>query len=517
MNTLIQAHNDKMNRLVNVSSRRRVTELDFLTECSIKYKNYLNAPLALNPNEDKKLSDIIKDSFIQQAQDQEYGVIVRSTRLATDIKNMPQAQIKKDKKYINDFFSRLDKIQKLGGYLIVAVENIKPDNLPAFIADYKNLNINGTNENSRDRNMFMLAGWAGLFDYFSDVKVEKDFTFRQTNNGEIAVLNQRIKFLIKGNTFRKYLHKKPYVVNDFLNNKNITFDEYGNGYYTIYGEVDSTQVSNGDLLSLYISEVPASMDLGETFENGGITRNATLQPQYFLGGKILNENDPNNTENDTSIKIPMYSVKDNKVKRFFVKPINTAAINKTPAYASEVNAHVAGLFAVASGDISVLSGYSNKRLGIDLPLGINEVVTPELEQMYEMLSPEGKVGFIGNRYMFNTTGSNQDRISLVDAQKAFIMDLILDANLDTKLIQENIPGQPVIIKETLRDDSRQGKDLIEALNENEMPIPEYYKNMLGITEWQAGMPVYLQKLPEEVSELPKERDEQINQFVEEYS
>jgi len=517
MNTLIQAHNDKMNRLVNVSSRRRVTELDFFTECSIKYKNYLNAPLALNPNEDKKLSDIIKDSFIQQAQDQEYGVIVRSTRLATDIKNMPQAQIKEDKKYINDFFSRLDKIQKLGGYLIVAVENIKPDNLPAFIADYKNLNINGTNENSRDRNMFMLAGWAGLFDYFSDVKVEKNFTFRQTNNGEIAVLNQRIKFLIKGNTFRKYLHKKPYIVNDFLNNKNITFDEYGNGYYTIYGEVDSTQVSNGDLLSLYISEVPASMDLGQTFENGGITRNSTLQPQYFLGGSILNENDPSNTENDTSIKIPMYSVKDNKIKRFFVKPINTAAINKTPAYASEVNAHVAGLFAVASGDISVLSGYSNKRLGIDLPLGINEVVTPELEQMYEMLSPEGKVGFIGNRYMFNTTGNNQDRISLVDAQKAFIMDLILDANLDTKLIQENIPGQPVIIKETLRDDSRQGKDLIKALNENEMPIPEYYKNMLGITEWQAGMPVYLQKLPEQESELPAEKTEQIAAFIEQYS
>ena len=50
-----------------------------------------------------------------------------------------------------------------------------------------------------------------------------------------------------------------------------------------------------------------------------------------------------------------------------------------------------------------------------------------------------------------------------------------------------------------------------------MPIPEYYKNMLGITEWQTGMPVYLQKLPEEVSEIPSERNEQINQFVEEYS
>ena len=259
------------------------------------------------------------------------------------------------------------------------------------------------------------------------------------------------------------------------------------------------------------------MDLGETFENGGITRNATLQPQYFLGGSILNENDPNSDENDTSIKIPMYSVKDNKIKRFFVKPINTAAINKTPAYASEVNAHVAGLFAVASGDISVLSGYSNKRLGIDLPLGINEVVTPELEQMYEMLSPEGKVGFVGNRYMFNTTGLDQKRISLIDAQKAFVMDLILDSNLDIKLVQNNVPGQPQMIKEILRDDTQQGRDLIKALNDNEMPIPEYYKNMLGITEWQTGMPVYLQKLPEQESELPTEKTDQIAAFIEQYS
>lgn len=516
MNTLIQAHNDKMNRLVNVSSMRRVNELDFFTECSIKYQKYLNAPLALNPHEGKKLSDIIKQDFVQQAQAQELGVIVRSTRLATDIKNMSQEQIKEDKKFISQYFSRLEKIQKLGGYLIVAVENIKPETLPAFIANYRNMNINGTNEQSKDRNMFMLAAWANLFDYFEDVKVEKGFTFRQTNNAEIAVLTQRISFLIKGQTFKKYLHKKNYVVQDFLQNKNITFDEMGKGYYTIYGEVDSTQVENGDLLSLYLSEVPKGMDLGETFQNGGIMQNATLQPQFFLGGTIPTQ-DPNNTEQDTSIKVPMYQVKDNKVKRFFVKPINTVAINKTPAYLAEVNAHVAGLFAVASGDISVLSGYTNKRLGVDLPLGMNEVVTEELVAMYEMLSPEGKVGFVGNRYMFNTTGLDQKRISLVDAQKAFVMDLVLDSNLDIKLIQENVPGQPQMIKEMLRDDTPQGKDLIKALNENEMPIPEYYKNMLGITEWQSGMPVYLQKLPEEVTEIPEERNEQINQFVEQYS
>ena len=199
------------------------------------------------------------------------------------------------------------------------------------------------------------------------------------------------------------------------------------------------------------------------------------------------------------------------------KPINTSAINKTPAYASEVNAHVAGLFAVASGDISVLSGYTNKRLGIDLPLGMNEVVTEDLIAMYEMLSPEGKVGFVGNRYMFNTTGLDQKRISLVDAQKAFLMDLILDSNLDIKLVQENVPGQPKMVKEVLRDDTKQGQDLIKALNDNEMPIPEYYKNMLGIEEWQAGMPVYLQALPEEIKDLPSEKTKEIEAFVEQYS
>ena len=50
-----------------------------------------------------------------------------------------------------------------------------------------------------------------------------------------------------------------------------------------------------------------------------------------------------------------------------------------------------------------------------------------------------------------------------------------------------------------------------------MPIPEFYANMLGITEWQAGMPVYYQKLPEEVSELPKEKTEEIETFVQQLS
>ena len=304
MNKLIQAHNEKMNRLVNVSSIRRVNELDFFTECSIRYQKYLNAPLALNPHEGKKLSDIIKQDFIQQAQDQEFGVILRSTRLATDIKNMSQQQVKEDKKYIDQYFSRLDQIQKLGGYLIVAVEELSVDKLPEFIANYRNVNINGTDEKSKDRNMFMLAAWANLFDYFADVKVEKGYTFRKTNNSEIAVLTQRIKFLIEGKTFKNFLHKKDYIVNDFLNNNNIVYDEMGRAYYSIYGEVDSSQVGNGDLIDLYLSDVPDSMDLGETFENGGIMRNSTLQPQYFLGGTIPSNN-TDDLSQDTSIKIPM--------------------------------------------------------------------------------------------------------------------------------------------------------------------------------------------------------------------
>jgi len=282
----------------------------------------------------------------------------------------------------------------------------------------------------------------------------------------------------------------------------------GEGYYVIYGEVDSTQTPDGDLLDLYITEVPEKMDLSSTFDNAGITINATIQPQYFLGGSVPTA-DRNNPDQDTSIKIPMYKVVNDKLKRSIIKPINTSAINLTPAYKSEINSHVAGLFALASGNISVLSGYTNKRLGIDLPLGINEVANKELQKLYESLSPEGKASFVGNRYQFNTISKNStQKISLVDAQKAFVTQLIMDSNLDIKLVQEDAPGGPSFIK---------GKDLIKALNENEMPLPDFYKNMLGITEWQAGLPLYYQKLPEEVKDLPTEQSPELIEALKQYS
>ncbi len=517
MNSVIKANNDKMNRLVNVSQVRRANELDFFTDCNIRYHNYLNSPLSLNPNEDPNLQDVVTKAFIEQAQDPMNGVIARSTRLATDIKNMSQQQIKEDKKFIDNYFKRLDEIQKLGGYLIVAVEELKPENLSFFISNYDTFNINGTNERMRDRNMLLVAGWANLFDYFEDVKVEKGYNFRPTPNGEVCVLTQAIAFDIGGYAFQKYLHEKDYVIDDFLKEKNLFSDEFGRTWYTIYGEVDSTQVENGDILSLYVTDVPKKMDLSETFENGGITINSTLQPQYFLGGTIPS-GDPNDPAQDTAIQIPQYKIENNKLSRWFIKPINTAAINRTPAYKAEVQAHIAGLFALASGDISVLSGYTNKNLKIDLPLGMNEVVTPELEKLYDSLSPEGKAGFVGNRYMFNRIGEGSEtRISLVDAQKAFMMDLILDHNLDIKLIQEDVPGGPSMVKETLTDENAQGRDLIKALNDNNMPIPDFYKNMLGIKEWQAGMPLYYQKLKEEIRNLPEEKTPELQALIEQYS
>ena len=74
-----------------------------------------------------------------------------------------------------------------------------------------------------------------------------------------------------------------------------------------------------------------------------------------------------------------------------------------------------------------------------------------------------------------------------------------------------------MVKETLTDENAQGKDLIKALNDNNMPIPDFYKNMLGIKEWQAGMPLYYQKLKEEIRNLPEEKTPELQALIEQYS
>lgn len=516
MNTVLKGHNSKMNRLVNVSQARRSKELNFFTDASNKYRSYMSSSSSENPYEDKTLANIIKDYFIDLAQKPVEGVIARQTKLKLEVKNLGQSEIKEDKKFIKEYFSRLDRCITLGGYLAQATDRTNPQNLPLFISEYRSININGTTERNKDKNMFSMAAWSNLFDYFKDVKVEKNFYFRETESEEITVFTQSMEFLVKGETFRNYLHNVPYVIEDFLKKRNIKYDEYGNMFYVIYNEIDSSQLDNGELLSLFISNVPEAMDLQTTFEDAGITTNATLQPQFFLGGSIPSE-DPNDISEDTSIKIPIYSVVNNKVKKYEVKPIVTEFIDNNPAYNVEVRSHVAGLFALASGHISVLSGYSNKRLGIDLPLGMNEIVTPELAKLYNELDPEGKAGFVGNRYALNKTGYGNQNVAMVDAQRAYIMSVILQSNLDRKLPQSNIANEPSIIKEIINDKTKQGQDLIKGLNDNEMPIPEFYRNMLGITEWQGGMTVFYQKLPEQTNDLPAELDEQTAALVAQYS
>jgi len=50
-----------------------------------------------------------------------------------------------------------------------------------------------------------------------------------------------------------------------------------------------------------------------------------------------------------------------------------------------------------------------------------------------------------------------------------------------------------------------------------MPIPEFYRSMLGITMWEAGMPIYYQKLPEEVRDVPMEQTPEMQELIAQYS
>ena len=59
--------------------------------------------------------------------------------------------------------------------------------------------------------------------------------------------------------------------------------------------------------------------------------------------------------------------------------------------------------------------------------------------------------------------------------------------------------------------------MIKFLNDNNMPIPEFYRIMLGIQEWQSSMPVFYQKLPEELKNLPKKMTPKLKELVKKYS
>ena len=79
MNTLIEAHNSKTQRLSSISSSRRSVELDFFTEASNNYRSYIMGNVAYNPNENLSLTEIIKKDFIEEAQDPKTGIIAKQT------------------------------------------------------------------------------------------------------------------------------------------------------------------------------------------------------------------------------------------------------------------------------------------------------------------------------------------------------------------------------------------------------------------------------------------------------
>ena len=513
---LIEAHNNTINRLVDISRKRQAQDLDFITRSSINFRDAQFSPFSANENEDEKLSIKVRDAFINEAE-RVGGVIDAQTRLNSQLPNLSNSEIKALTQQKNDYFQRLKQIGEVGGYLSVATEELHPNNLSDFISNWDNYNINGYNEKDRDTNLIQGSGWANDFDYYDDVKVKKDFYFQPTKTGEKTVLTQDVYIDPLGKTFKDFLHNKPYIIDDFLANRNLEQDENGKSWYKVSGEVDSNSLENGNILNQFISEVPAGFKVGDAFEEAGVTRKGTLQPQYFLGGSPISSDDET-PEEDTSLKMPMYTVKGNKMSKSLIKFINTEIINANPTYKSEVNAHVAGMFASGGGNPGILYGYANNRLGIDLPKGFFEHVTPEEEAFYQSLTPEEKTGYMGLREKFNTlSNTSNQKIGLVNAQKAWFMQRELENNLDRKLPQPGAGNEPSIVKETLTEDTENGRGMIKFLNDNNMPIPEFYRIMLGIQEWQTGMPVFYQKLPEELKNLPKNPSPKQKEFVKKYS
>ena len=95
-------------------------------------------------------------------------------------------------------------------------------------------------------------------------------------------------------------------------------DKTGKSWYKIAGEVDSEAAENGNLLNQFMSEVPAGFEVRNGFDNANITIKGTLQPQYFLGGSPISSDDET-PEEDTALKMPMYTVKGNKNGKKFNK------------------------------------------------------------------------------------------------------------------------------------------------------------------------------------------------------
>ena len=110
-----------------------------------------------------------------------------------------------------------------------------------------------------------------------------------------------------------------------------------------------------------------------------------------------------------------------------------------------------------------------------------------------------------------------NNISLINSQKAWFIDKILEKNLDIKLQENTASQEPSLVKEELTDKTKKGRDIIEFLNKNNMPIPEFYAKNLGINKWQAGMNVYYQMLPKGIKNIPDKLDPELQKLLKEYT
>ena len=510
--SVIQAANEATNKLISWSGARTAKETNFLTQRSLDYRHQMNSPHATNENVDPKLSATVIKNLTEEA-DKE--IIFYQQQLKNNNQNLDQSTIKEYKSKVKNYFTKVDDLLNLGGFLNATVEDIKGENLPGFITSLKTTNFNGKNERERDLSMFMANGWANNFDTTGDVKVTKDYEYLPNDgDGSKAILKQKIDVGMFTDTFKRYLKDQPYVMEDVLDNKNMVV-ENGKRYYRIEGELDSTLLENGDIFDVYMTDVPSKMKYGEVFENAGIPQAATLQPQFFLGGKPIDPEVDEPASNNFKT-LPSFNVSKNKLYKSDLRFIDTDAINQNPAYQGALREEIEGLFGIGSGNPGVLYGYANNNLGIDLPVGFFEALTNDEKKYYKGLSATEQAGYMGNRYKFNTI-DGKTPVSLINSQKAWIMEKLQNKALDIKLQEATSNNEPSFEKITLSDKNQKGRDIIKFLNDEGMPIPKDYKNTLGITEWQAGMATYVQKVPQGFKTLDKKLTPELKEIIKQYS
>lgn len=513
---IIEAAHSTQNQLIDISKKRKAKELDFLTDLSLQYRDKITSPHASNENVDPKLTEQIIGDLTKEADN---SIIYYETQLQHNAQNLPQKTIKEYRKYINDFYAKTDEIIKLGGYLDQAIQPMLGDNLPQTISNLNKINFNGKNEEQRDNSMVAINGWANNFDNTSDVKVTKGYRYNNEDGENRTFLTQTVDVDMFSKTWDKYFDNKDYIMRDVVDGKNMIVNpENGRRYYRFYSEVDNTLLGNGDIFDMYTTEVPPTMKYGDAFENAGVTQEATIQPQFFLGGKIKDPEDENapadSFEEMSTFDVEMKAGSPHKLFKDDIRFLDTEAISG--AISPELNQEIEGLFATGSGNPGVLYGYANNALGIDLPVGFFESLTRSEKDYYNSLTGPEQAAYMGNRYKFNTV-DGKTPISLVNSQKAWFTEQLKNKVLDVKLTQSTSKDQPGFEKIVLDDETENGRAMINFLNDKGLAIPEYYQNQLGIKEWQAGMPAYIQRIPKGFKMLPEKVEGKLAQMLAKYS